>query len=58
MKDYARKGEEFYQAMYRDKAASVQALLDDVYPDMGSSAFPRIHAYLLKRRIQAGFRRL
>ena len=36
MEDYVRNGEKLFRAMYRDTADSVQALLDEIYPDMGT----------------------
>lgn len=34
---YHKRGEEFFRAMYRETADNVQALLDEIYPDMGRS---------------------
>ena len=33
--EYARNGEKFFRAMYRETADKVQGLLDEIYPDMG-----------------------
>ena len=35
MEEYVRNGEKYFRAMYRDTADKVQALLDEIYPDMG-----------------------
>lgn len=36
MEEYVRNGEKLFRAMYRDTADKVQALLDEIYPDMGA----------------------
>ena len=45
-----RRGEIFFRALYGETADGVQALLDKIYPDMGTYTMPLEYADLERRR--------